>query len=353
MTIAAPRVPGIVLLAATVVLGGAVRAARADVESAEASWLAGDREEAGRDIREWVKENPDGAHAPRVAAMLARTAVDPAEASTLWDEVIALQPTGALAEEAHWQKGMHAYSAGLYVAAAREFETVGRDFAAWSDPGRAYLWKAYSDLGADEPETALEDLKEAGRAAGDPEDQASIEFSLANVHFRLGNVAEALRRYQHFERQYRMDGRASAAARRTVECLRLLGRESEASAAAARIEQEYPDSFEATLARAEIRTLRDREVAWKEGKPGLPPSTRKWEVQVAAMSDPRNAAALRRQILALGINDIRVEPGDSPGGPVHRVILGPYPDQETARAMADSVAAIGELNPRVREVDTH
>lgn len=323
--------------------------ARADVESAQAAWLAGDREEAGRDIREWVQDHPEDAHSPRGAALLARTAADPAEASTLWDEVIALEPSGALAAEAHWQKGLHAYSAGLYVAAAREFLIVGRDFAAWSDPGKAFLWKAYSELGAEAPDAAMESLAEAERAAGDPEDQASIEFALANVHFRLGNVSEALRRYQHFERQYRMDGRASAAARRGVECLRLLGREREASVAVARIEREYPDSFEATLARAEIRTLRDREVVWREGRSGMPEDGGPYEVQVAAMSDPRNAATLRRQILALGIRDIRVEPGEGPTGPVHRVILGPYPDETTAHAMADSVAAIGDLNPRVRE----
>lgn len=347
----APVRCGAALLGAALV-AAAGGPARADVDSAQAAWLAGDREEAGRDIRDWVREHPEGAHSPQGAAMLARTAADPAEASTLWDEVIALQSTGALAAEAHWNKGMHAYSAGLYVAAAREFEIVGRDFAAWLEPGRAFLWKAYADLGAEQPEAAMEDLQEAERAAGDPEDQASIEFCQANVHFRLGNVAEALRRYQHFERQYRMDGRASAAARRGVECLRLLGRESEASVAAARIEREYPDSFEATLARAEIRSLRDREVTWKEGSSELPEKHGPFEVQVAAMSDPRNAAALRRQILSLGISDIRVEPGDSPGGPVHRVILGPYKSQEIARAIADSVAAIGDLNPRVREVSS-
>lgn len=325
--------------------------ARADVQAAEDAWAIGQREEAGRLIREWVRAHPEGAHSPRGAAMLARTAEDAAEASTRWDEVIALGADRELAAEAHWNKGIGAYSAGLYVAASREFEIVGRDYGVWIDPGQAFLWKSYADLGAEEPEAALQALHEAENAVRDRDVRPSIEFALANVHYRLGNVAEALRGYQKFERANRLDGRASAAARRSVECLRLLGRESEAAATAARIGREYPDSFEATLARAEIRTLEDREVTWKEGKAELPEPRGPFVVQVAAMSDPRNAAALRRQILALGIQDITVEAGDGPNGPVHRVLLGPYDDEIRARAVADSVAAIGNLNPRVREVD--
>jgi tetratricopeptide (TPR) repeat protein len=339
----------IAVSAALVVLAPAP-SVRADVEDAETAWRIGQREEAGRLIREWVRAHPEGAHSPRGAAMLARTAEDAAEASTRWDEVIALGADRELAAEAHWNKGMHAYSAGLYVAASREFEIVGRDYGVWIDPGEAFLWKSYADLGAEAPEAALQSLREAENAVRDRDVRPSIEFAMANVHYRMGNVAEALRGYQKFERANRLDGRASAAARRSVECLRLLGRESEAVAAAARIGQQYPDSFEATLARAEIRTLADREVTWKEGKAELPEARGPFVVQVAAMSDPRNAAALRRQILALGITEIQVEAGDGPNGPVHRVLLGPYRDEASARAVADSVAAIGNLNPRVREV---
>lgn len=339
-------------VAGVVLLLAATSRVRADVESAEAAWDRGDRVEAGSDIRAWLRDHPEGAQSVRAAVLLARTAADPAEAATLWDEVIALDPNGQMAAEAHWHKGLHAYSAGLYVAAGREFELLGRSFGGQFDAGRAFLWKAYSDLGAEVPETALESLREAERGASDPRDQASIEFALANAHFRLGNVGEAMRRYERFEKDHRHDGRASAAARSAVECLRLLGREKDASEAAARIGRDYPDSFEATLARAEVRTLRDRQVNWREGEAPEPTNAPgPFLIQVAAMSDPRNAATLRRRILALGIQEIQVEPGDGPQGPVHRVLLGPYPDEAKARAIADSVATLGDLNPRVREVE--
>ncbi len=338
------------LLSMVVAWAAAGGVASADVDSAEAEWRLGGREEAGRLIREYVAANPDGARSARVAALLARTAQDPAEASTLWDEVLALEPRGALGAEAHWQKGLHAYSAGLYVAAAREFEALGNDFGTWFEPSRAFLWKGYAELGADQPEAALEAFRQAAGGA-DGEDEASVALGLANANFRLGNVRESLRRYQRFERDFPQDGRASAAARRAVECLKLLGREDDAARAAQRIGEDYPDSFEATLARAATRSLKDREVPWKEGEAVLPEETRgPFVVQVAAMTDPRNAATLRRRILALGIREIQVEPGDGPDGPVHRVLLGPYDDEEQARSAADSVATLGELNPRVREV---
>jgi cell division septation protein DedD len=38
-------------------------------------------------------------------------------------------------------------------------------------------------------------------------------------------------------------------------------------------------------------------------------------------------------------------------GTLHRVLLGPYSSRERAETVADSVATLGDLNPRVREVD--
>jgi cell division septation protein DedD len=130
----------------------------------------------------------------------------------------------------------------------------------------------------------------------------------------------------------------------------LLGRETEAAANAARIERDYPTSLEATLARAEVREWGPAENV--ELVPTVVDETPAgpFLVQVAAMSNPRNAADLRREILLLGITAIHVEPGDSPEGPVHRVLLGPYDDEVTARAIADSVSALGRLNPRLVRV---
>ena len=68
------------------------------------------------------------------------------------------------------------------------------------------------------------------------------------------------------------------------------------------------------------------------------------------MAELRNAVRLRRDIRSMGIGGVRIELAEGRTGPVHRVLLGPYDTEEEAQAMADSVATIGDLNPRVRVV---
>lgn len=333
----------------TLALGGLLlvgaTGSEASIERAEQAWALGDRREAGEIAREYVRSHPEGARSARVVALLARTSTTPSEALSRWDQVMALDPSGELAAEAHWVKAIHAYSAGLYVAAAEEFTTLARVYPTHFDTGRAYLWKGYAELGADLAEAAFDSFAKASETARDRADVRAAELGLGNAAFRVGNVKEALRRYRRFERDHPNDGRASAAAHRTVECLRLLGRESEASAKMMAIGRDYPGSFEATIARAEVRS---GAATTDSTEARMPEPRGPFLVQVAAMTDPRNAASLRRSILNLGIRDIRVEPGEGPRGPVHRVILGPYETEEEARAVADSVAALGDLNPRVR-----
>ena len=92
-----------------------------------------------------------------------------------------------------------------------------------------------------------------------------------------------------------------------------------------------------------------REVQWQEGEAGIDEAPiGPFVVQVASFAEVRNAVELKRKINSLGIRDLQLEPGEGPNGPVHRVILGPYDEEAFARAIADSVAALGDLNPRVR-----
>lgn len=323
--------------------------AAADLAQAEAAWANGEREEAARLVRDYVGDHPEGARTARVAALLARTAASPSEAVGRWDEVIALEPEGALAAEAHWNRGLHAYSAGLYVAATREFALLAESFAGTFDAGRAALWKGKAELGADSAGAAAESFERARRGASDPADVRSAELGLAHAAFALGNVKDALRRYERFESEHPQDGRASSAARRAVECLRLLGRTDEASVQAVRIERQYPNSFEATLAREEIRQIEPAPAPVRETARPEPADTGPFVVQVAAMEDLANAVVLRREIRRLGIEGVRVELADGPRGPVHRVLLGPYETEEEARAVADSIATLGDLDPRVHE----
>ncbi len=331
------------MLAAVLAAAALARpAAAGPLEDAARAYEAGDREAAGRILRDGTAGDPAAQSSLQVLALLARTAADPAEAVSLWDRVLELTPPEPLAAEAHWEKGLAAYSAGLYVAAAEEFAVLAGLRGAKFPKGRALLWKGLAELGADQPEAALETLREAERSASGA-DEPTAQFALAGAYYRMGQMGEALRRYQKFERDHRDDDRAAAAARRTVECLRLLGKEQEAAARAAHIEEEYPSSFEATLAREAVRARAAKP------EPAAAGEAVRWIVQVAALTDPANATKLASDVRALNVGVVDIQRAEGPEGVVHRVIVGPFDDEAAAQAAADSVAALGELSPRVRQ----
>ncbi|NNE43542.1 MAG: SPOR domain-containing protein [Gemmatimonadetes bacterium] len=322
--------------------------AGADIASAEIAWETGDRRAAAELIRSHVRNVPSDARTPRVLALLARTAGNPSEALGRWDEVLAIEPKGTLAAEAHWVKGMHAYSAGLYISAVREFGTLAEDFDGDFDEGRAHLWKGLAQLGADAPAAAQESFDRARRQATAEEDRVMAELGMAHAAFTAGDLEDALSRYRSFEADHPEDGRASAAARRAAECLRRLGRSDEATQEAVRIERDYPNTVEGTLARADSR--REEAPVAPEAEAPAVETRGPFIVQVASMAELRNAVSLRRAIRGIGIDGVRIELSEARSGPVHRVILGPYASEIQAHALADSVAALGDLNPRVREV---
>jgi tetratricopeptide (TPR) repeat protein len=311
-----------------------------DLDEAERLYREGQREEAGRLVREWAASDPSAERSTAALVLLARTADDPEEATSLYDQVLALEPPETLAAEAHWMKGVHAYSAGRYVGAAREFDVLARELGGKFPRGRALLWKGLSELAADSAATALETLRQAERSA-EGDDAAGVDFGIAHAYLTLGQPDEALKRYERFERDHKNDGRASAAARRQVECLRLLGRETEATTRATRIERAYPGSFEATLAREATRTPATAP-APAAGKAA------RYVVQVAALGDPGNAAKLAQQVRGLKLGEVRIEKTEGVEGDLHRILLGPFEDEVRAHAAADSVATLGDLAPRVR-----
>ena len=55
-------------------------------------------------------------------------------------------------------------------------------------------------------------------------------------------------------------------------------------------------------------------------------------LQVGAYSDPVNANALLKQIHKLGLKNAEVRQGVFHGGPIHRVIVGPFADEAKLKA---------------------
>jgi tetratricopeptide (TPR) repeat protein len=215
---------------------------------------------------------------------LARCASDPDEALERWEQVLALTPGDAISAEAHWNRAQAASAMGLHSEAIEEYAILARDYKNHFDRGRALLGKGLAELQSGEPSDALETLGLASRLTKRQEDTIAAELALASATYQMGNVREALRRYQKFENDHSKDERARWAAWRAVLCLRLLGRESDAVNKTEDMEHEYPGSIEAILAREEIRMGR---VAPEERK--APADTATDEVNESSGADESKA----------------------------------------------------------------
>jgi tetratricopeptide (TPR) repeat protein len=242
-----------------------------ELSQAEEAWENGDRIRAAALAKKIEQKKDQGERSARVALLLARCASDPDESLERWEEVLALTPTGEVAAEAHWNRAQAASAMGLHSQAIEEYVILARDHKSHFDRGRALLGKGIAELQSGEPSDALETLGLASRLAKRQEDTIAADLALASATYQLGNVREALRRYERFENDYSKDERARWAAWRAVLCLRLLGRESDAAEKTERMERAYPGSIEAILAREEIRMGRvapEEKKARAEGKTG-------------------------------------------------------------------------------------
>ncbi len=223
-----------------------------DLDAAWEAWARGDRARAASLVRDLVEEDGELTRSVRAAVLLARSSADAAQALERWEHVLSLEPEPRLAAEAHWSRAVAAAASGEHALAIEEFDVVAREYRREIDRGRALLGRGLAELDAGEPGDALESLGDAARIARTVEDRVSADLALASASFRLGNLHEALRRYDKFEREHSKDERARWAAWRAVLCARILGRETDAAERTARLEEKWPGTLEAALAREEV-----------------------------------------------------------------------------------------------------
>jgi rare lipoprotein A len=64
-------------------------------------------------------------------------------------------------------------------------------------------------------------------------------------------------------------------------------------------------------------------------------------LQVAAYSDPINAVSLKSEINKLGISDVEIRTGTFNGDPIHRVLVGPFSEQNSLIATRNRLLQAG------------
>ncbi len=224
----------------------------------------------------------DGAHAASAIVLLeaARLSTS-AEACRIYAaRAIKRTRNDALLEAAHMLRGDSYFAESLYISASHEYEEAARH-SAKRGPGLADLKRARSILAAGDAGAAVEAYRAIADWGATPGELTPVaEVGLAQALLAAGRAPEAAELFERTARVYEKSEirvRALAGAAQSHEAA---GADAEAVAALALLVSDYPDSYEAVLARERLRTysLPDSTLLYGEAPdttavPGEPPES--------------------------------------------------------------------------------
>ena len=84
----------------------------------------------------------------------------------------------------------------------------------------------------------------------------------------------------------------------------------------------------------------EKPVAKPEEKPAGKEGKQRYLIQLAALSDPAKADALKQKLAGLGVH-ASVSRAETSKGEIHRVRVGPFASQEEAKAVMNKLGAAG------------
>ena len=197
-----------------------------------------------------------GSHAGNAIVLLeaARLASSAEESRAYAARAIERTRSDALLEEAHMLRGDSYFAENLYISASHEYkEATGH--SSKRGPGLADLKRARSILAAGDAGAAVEAYRAIADWGATPGGITFVaEVGLARALLAGGRAAEAAEQFERTarvceEREVRV--RALAGAAESHEAARA---DAQAVAALERLLADYPDSYEAVLARERLRT---------------------------------------------------------------------------------------------------
>ncbi|MCK4409698.1 MAG: hypothetical protein KAW67_06405, partial [Candidatus Eisenbacteria sp.] len=225
------------------------------VEKARALVRQGQQSDAEAYLAELVSEE-DGRHAGNALVLLeAARLFDSAEESRAYAARAIERARGdALLEAAHMLRGDSYFAENLYISASQEYEAAAKH-SSKRGPGLADLKRARSILASGDAGAAVDAYRAIANWGATPEEITPVaEVGLAQALLAAGRTAEAAEQFErtgraYEERQIRVPALAGAA-----ESHEAAGADAAAVAALKRLLADYPDSYEAVLARERLRT---------------------------------------------------------------------------------------------------
>lgn len=185
---------------------------------------------------------------------IARLSADAETSRDFAARVIARTRDDELLESAHMLRGDSFFAEARYASAQHEYEAAARH-SPTRGPGTADLKRARSILASGDARAAADAYREiAGWGAVPGELTPQAEVGLARSLLVLGQFEEAAEQFERTARIYGESGVRVRALAGAAESHEYAGADSSAVAALQSIVTDYPDSYEAVLAREKLRS---------------------------------------------------------------------------------------------------
>jgi hypothetical protein len=201
-------------------------------------------------------EQENGAHAENAMVLLEAARLSSSAEFCREYAARAIERTrnDALLEAAHMLRGDSYFAESLYLSASHEYNEAAKH-SSKRGPGPADLKSARSILAAGDAGAAVEAYRAIADWGATPGEFTPVaEVGLAQALLAAGRAPEAAEQFERTARVYDdMEVRVRALAG-AAESHEAAGADAEAVAALALLVSDYPDSYEAVLARERLRT---------------------------------------------------------------------------------------------------
>lgn len=296
------------------------------------------------DLLRLLETDPDSPRAAEALFQLARGTVDLSEAEKRYRVLLERFPAHLLADDALFGLATLHYSLGYHRTAEREFREILDQYADGDRTEDAAYWHGVVLLALGDPDAAMDRFGWLIDRYPASEKSARARIGIGDCFRLKGDLDRARQAYEEVLERFPSADLESAALLRLAEVYERLEQPDKAQGLYSRLWELYPDTPEGVQAACKLPVGAPAEPEGEgeervedSGTPAEAPGVAPrqiWTVQVGAFSVEENALRLARVLDARGYRHARVESGTSGSQPLHRVLVGMFPSEEGAGALA-------------------
>ena len=309
---------------------------KGEIEKGVALFRSGYYDEAREWFETYLSSHPSD---PVSYYYLGRCEPDGDRSQEYFRELLKRHPKHELADDALFALAQFRYAGGYYRTARKQYERLLQEYPRSNLAGRALYQIGLTFLATKESGQARRRFLEVRRRYPNSEWAASAAVGLVDAHVLDGNDEAAVASCDSLLRKSIGSSMKSHLLWTMARCCERAGRKGDAREVASRLVAEHPNSYEATLGRSLLQTLRTARTDSAAG----------YIVQAGAFRNITNATNLYNGLVAMAL-DVRVDSKMVEGRPFYVVLVGPYRTRDEAENVAESIRRSTEAQPQVRKV---